>query len=194
MCVLDVFKRMLKNRMILFSCLCLWLGGCRYAHVVEPASAGSDIAAQIANLLPLEQVEESFAVLPSECRTVYDAELLKMRDATTTFVIRYDINRDGQDELLAWDGNPGTGGGGWFVFVRDGQSWREAGAMSGTPCGRADGKAGIFASWALGWDAEMITYYELEGFDLIQKVAYDVEYAEPIRQKPIKIQTRGLIN
>ncbi len=168
------------------------LTGCRYARVPILNAEGQDpavldAASQIAGLFVLQEEEKAFSVLPSVCQEVYDPELLKSREATTTYVVHYDIDRDGQEELLSWDGNPGSGGGGWSVFVWDGKAWRYAGSMLGSPCGRADGKPGIFFSWACGWDAAIVTYCELEKFSLIQKATFEVEYSEPIRQNPSKI-------
>ncbi len=180
------------KEIIVLVCFCCLASGCRYARVPVAGGEGVtpvvlDAASQIADMRYLDQEEVSFDELPSGCREVYDQELLKMREATTTYVIRYDINRDGRKEIIAWDGNPGTGGGGWFVFVWDGKAWRRTGSMSGSPCGRADGKPGIFASWACGWDLASVSYFELDGFNLIRKASFDVEYAEPIRQKPRRI-------
>ncbi len=167
--------------------------GCRYARVPIEGGEGAvpavlNAASQIADMQFLEQEDASFDALPSGCKEVYHSGLLEERNATTTTVIRYDIDRDGKKELLAWDGNPGTGGGGWFVFVWDGKEWRGAGSMLGSPHGRADGKPGVFASWACGWDAANVSYFELEEGRLIQKAAFEVEYAEPIRQNPCRIR------
>ncbi len=185
-------QRMIGCVVVMVAVCCL-ASGCRYSRVAILGAEGAspvvlDAASQIADMYDLEQKEVSFDELPPVCKEVYNQELLKMRDATTTIVIWHDIDCDGKKELLAWDGNPGTGGGGWFVFVWDGKAWRGAGSMQGSPCGRADGKPGVFSSWACGWDAATVNYFELEGFKLIHKASFEVEYAKPIRQEPQKIR------
>ncbi len=174
------------NRLVIFVGICLILNGCKYRvssieGMEQAVSIIGDAALQIGSMKCLDEVEISFDKLPPGCKEVYNQELLELRKATTTNVIRYDIDRDGKKEIIVWDGNPGTGGGGWYVFVWDGKAWRSAGSMSGSPCGRADGKPGIFSSWACGWDSATVTYFELEDFKLIRKASFDVEYAEPIK-------------
>ncbi len=105
-----------------------------------------DAASQIADMHWLDQEEAPFDELPPGCKEVWLPELLEARGTTSTLVIRYDIDRDGTRELIAWDGDPGSG-------------------VAGGSC----------------------SCFELEGFNLIHKASFDVECAEPIRQKPRRI-------
>ncbi len=140
----------------------------------------------------LESNNMDFTELPKVCAAVYDEDLRKLRGGISqTKVIRLDMDRDGSDELLVWDGNAGTGGQGWHVFTKTGNEWRKVGEVFGDPVRvvRPNGN-GLLISSPCGWELCNFDYYELEKGMLAKKLSVDVTYAKPVRTKPVDVKIR----
>ncbi len=144
----------------------------------------------------LEAQEVAFTNLPPVCAAAYNEDLRELRGGIVrTEVVRLDMDHDGSDELLVWDGNAGSGGQGWYVFTKTGAAWRKAGEVFGDPIkvARSNGD-GLLVSSPCGWSLCNFDYYELEKGTLAKKLAFEVSYAKPdpqtsvLRDRPTNIK------
>ena len=136
---------------------------------------------------PLEEKVVPFEKLPAECAAVYDADIRKFRQATSTEVISVDLDGDKVNELLIFNGQYGSGGEGWTVMQKHNGKYRKTGEVFGilyksgkgliveSPCGREN------AQWR---------YYELEKGKFVVKLDIDVKYRKPVRREPCKLNIK----
>ena len=133
---------------------------------------------------PLEEKVVPFEKLPAECATVYDADIRKLRQATSTEVISVDLNGDKVNELLIFNGENGSGGEGWAVMQKINGKYRKAGEVFGILY--KSGK-GLIVESPCGWDNAEWNYYELVNGKLVLKLDIDIKYSKPVRQEPCRI-------
>ena len=134
---------------------------------------------------PLEEKVVPFEKLPAECAAVYDADIRKFRQATSTEVISVDLNGDKINELLIFNGENGSGGEGWTVMQKHNGKYRRVGEVFGLLY--KSGK-GLIVESPCGWDNSEWNYYELVNGKLIAKFNIDVKYRKPVRQDVISIK------
>ncbi len=152
------------------------------------------IAAVIAAALspvwpPVKEVK--FKDLPPLCAAVYEPYLKEMRNAVSTEVILIDMEKDGQNEMLVWDGNVGTGGQGWCLMTKRNNVWQKAGVFFGDiiPVHNAD-RNGVLICSPCGWSNASFDYYELLNGSLQKRLAFEIDYSKPIRKNPSKITVK----
>ena len=133
---------------------------------------------------PLEEKVVPFEKLPAECAAVYDADIRKLRQATSTEVISIDLNDDKVNELLIFNGENGSGGEGWAVMQKINGKYRKTSAVFGLLY--KSGK-GLIVESPCGWDNSEWNYYELVKGKLVLKFNIDVKYRKPVRQEPCRI-------
>ena len=133
---------------------------------------------------PLEEKVVPFEKLPAECAAVYDADIRKLRQATSTEVISVDLNDDKVNELLIFNGENGSGGEGWTVMQKINGKYRKAGEVFGILY--KSGK-GLIVESPCGWENAQWGYYELEKGKLVLKFNIDVKYRKPVRREPCKL-------
>ena len=136
---------------------------------------------------PLEEKVVPFEKMPAECAAVYDADIRKFRQATSTEVISVDLDGDKVNELLIFNGESGSGGEGWTVMQKHNGKYRRVGEVFGLLY-----KAGIglIVESPCGWDNSEWNYYELVNGKLIAKFNIDVKYRKPVRQKVVSIKIK----
>ena len=130
---------------------------------------------------PLEEKVVPFEKLPAECAVVYDADIRKFRQATSTEVISVDLNGDKVNELLIFNSENGSGGEGWTVMQKHNGKYRKTGEVFGILY--KSGK-GLIVESPCGWGNAEWNYYELVNGKLIVKFNIDVKYHNSVRQKP----------
>ena len=133
---------------------------------------------------PLEEKVVPFEKLPAECAAVYDADIRKLRQATSTEVISVDLDGNKINELLIFNGENGSGGEGWTVMQKYNGKYRRVGEVFGLLY--KSGK-GLIAEFPCGWDNSEWNYYELVNGKLVLKFNIDVKYRKPVRQEPCRI-------
>ena len=133
---------------------------------------------------PLEEKVVPFEKLPAECAAVYDADIRKFRQATSTEVILVDLDGDKVHELLIFNGENGSGGEGWTVMQKHNGKYRKTGEVFGILY--KSGK-GLIVESPCGWDEAQWNYYKLVNGKLILKLDIDVKYRKPVRQEPCRI-------
>ena len=136
---------------------------------------------------PLEEKVVPFDKLPIECAMVYDADIRKFRQATSTEVISVDLDGDKVNELLIFNGESGSGGEGWAVMQKIAGKYRKAGEVFGLLY--KSGK-GLIVESPCGWENAQWNYYELVNSKLIMKFNIDVKYRKPVRQKVVSIKIK----
>ena len=136
---------------------------------------------------PLEEKVVPFEKLPAECAAVYDADIRKLRQATSTEVISVDLDGDKVNELLIFNGQNGSGGEGWAVMQKINGKYRKTGEVFGLLY--KSGK-GLIVESPCGWDNAQWNYYELVNGKLIVKFNIDVKYRKPVRQDVVSIQIK----
>lgn len=131
----------------------------------------------------------AFSDLPPVCATEYDPFLRRERKAIGTKVVQLDFDCDGQDELIVWNGQSGTGGEVWYVFSRNKSGiWKKAGEVFGVLSVVTHlSHKGLLVCIPCGWDQAKWNYYELKNGDLVQCMSFEVNYAKPVRKEPKKI-------
>ena len=133
---------------------------------------------------PLEEKVVPFEKLPAECAAVYDADIRKLRQATSTKVISVNLDGDKVNELLIFNGENGSGGKGYAVMQKHNGRYRKAGELFGT---LYKSGIGLIVEHSLGWDNANWNYYELVNGKLACKLEMEVKYSKPIRKNPVKI-------
>ena len=136
---------------------------------------------------PLEEKVVPFDKLPAECAAVYDTDIRRFRQATTTEVIAIDLDGDEVDELLIFNGESGEGGEGWTVMQKHNGKYRKIGEVFGLLY--KSGK-GLIVESPCGWDNAEWDYYELVDGKLVLKLDIDVEYRKPVRQEVVSIKIK----
>ena len=136
---------------------------------------------------PLEEKVVSFEKLPAECAAVYDADIRKFRQATSTEVISVDLNDDKVNELLIFNGESGSGGEGWTVMQKHNGKYRRVGEVFGILY--KSGK-GLIVESPCGWENAQWNYYELVNGKLVLKFNIDVKYRKPVRQEVVSIKIK----
>jgi len=136
---------------------------------------------------PLEEKVVPFEKLPAECTAVYDADIRKLRQATSTEVISVDLDGDKVNELLIFNGQSGSGGEGWAVMQKHNGKYRQVGEVFGLLY--KSGK-GLIVESPCGWDEAQWNYYELVNGKLVLKFNIDVKYRKPVRRKPCKLNIK----
>ena len=133
---------------------------------------------------PLEEKVVPFDKLPAECAAVYDMDIRRFRQATTTEVIAIDLDGDEVDELLIFNGQSGSGGEGWAVMQKINGKYRKTGEVFGLLY-----KSGndLIVESPCGWENAQWNYYELVSGKLVCKLEMKVKYSKPIRKNPVKI-------
>lgn len=134
---------------------------------------------------PLEEKIVPFEKLPAECAAVYDAEIRQFRQATSTEVISVDLNDDKVNELLIFNGENGSGGGGWTIMQKHNGKYRRVGEVFGILY--KSGK-GLIVESPCGWENAQWNYYELVNSKLIMKFNIDVKYRKHVRQEVTSIK------
>ena len=133
---------------------------------------------------PLEEKVVPFDKLPAECAAVYDTDIRRFRQATTTEVIAIDLDGDEVDELLIFNGQSGSGGEGWAVMQKINGKYRKTGEVFGLLYKSGNG---LIVESPCGWENAQWNYYELVSGKLVCKLEMKVKYSKPIRKNPIKI-------
>ena len=133
---------------------------------------------------PLEEKVVPFEKLPAECAAVYDADIRKLRQATSTEVISVDLDGDKINELLIFNGENGSSGEGWTVMQKHNGKYRRVGEVFGLLY--KSGK-GLIVESPCGWENAQWRYYELEKGKLVVKLDIDVKYRKPVRREPCKL-------
>ena len=136
---------------------------------------------------PLEEKVVPFEKLPAECAVVYDADIRKLRQATSTEVISVDLNDDKVNELLIFNGENGSGGEGWTVMQKHKGKYRKTGEVFGILY--KSGK-GLIVESPCGWDNSEWNYYKLVNGKLVLKFNIDVKYRKPVRQEVVSIKIK----
>ena len=131
---------------------------------------------------PLEEKVVPFEKLPAECAAVYDADIRKLRQATSTEVISVDLDGNKINELLIFNGENGSGGEGWTVMQKIAGKYRKTGEVFGLLYKSGNG---LIVKSPCGWSYADWSYYELKKGKLVKKISIGVEYDKPIRQNPI---------
>ena len=134
---------------------------------------------------PLEEKVVPFEKLPAECAAVYDTDIRKFRQATSTEMISVDLDGDEVDELLVFNGQSGSGGEGWTVMQRHNGKYRRVGEVFGL---LYNAGKGLIVESPCGWDNAEWNYYELVNGKLIVKFNIDVKYRKPVRQEVVDIK------
>lgn len=111
--------------------------------------------------------------LPPECSAVYDKELRKIRNATSTDVIMTDLDGDKTMEMVIFSGGAGSGGCDWTVMQRKNGKYRKVGEVFGMLY--KNGK-GLIVRHRIGWSESAWTYYELRNGKLQKLLSVDVTY------------------
>lgn len=133
---------------------------------------------------PLEETVVPFEKLPAECAAVYDSDIRKFRQATSTEVISVDLDGDKVNELLIFNGQNGSGGEGWTVMQKHNGKYRKVGEVFGILY--KSGK-GLIVESPCGWENAQWRYYELEKGKFVVKLDIDVKYRKPVRREPCKL-------
>ena len=133
---------------------------------------------------PLEEKVVPFEKLPTECAAVYDADIRKFRQATSTEVISVDLDGDKVNELLIFNGENGSGGEGWTVMQKHNGKYRRVGEVFGILY--KSGK-GLIVESPCGWENAQWRYYELEKGKLVVKLDIDVKHRKPVRRESCKL-------
>ena len=143
----------------------------------------------------LKQTEIAFAELPPECAAEYHAELREFRKASTTRGCRCDLDGDGEEELLVWTGESGSGGEMWSVMTKRNGKYRRAGRVFGLvhfvdrPPYR-----GLVVGTPCGWERATWGFWELKNGVLFNRLTLDIRYRKPdgniLRTRPVKIKIR----
>ena len=133
----------------------------------------------------LEEKIVPFEKLPAECAAVYDTDIRKFRQATSTEMISVDLDGDEVDELLVFNGQSGSGGEGWTVMQKHNGKYRRVGEVFGILY--KSGK-GLIVESPCGWENAQWNYYELVNSKLIMKFNIDVKYRKPVRQEVTSIK------
>ena len=136
---------------------------------------------------PLEEKVVPFEKLPAECAAIYDADIRKFRQATSTEVISIDLDGDKVNELLIFNGSNGSGGEGWTVMQKHNGKYRRVGEVFGLLY--KSGK-GLIVESPRGWDEAQWNYYELVKGKLVLKFNIDVKYRKPVRQEVVSIKIK----
>ena len=136
---------------------------------------------------PLEEKVVPFEKLPAECAAVYDVDIRKLRQATSTEVISVDLDGDNVNELLIFNGESGSGGVGWTVMQKHNGKYRRVGEVFGILY--KSGK-GLIVESPCGWDEAQWCYYDLVNSKLVLKLDIDIKYSKPVRQEVISIQIK----
>ena len=136
---------------------------------------------------PLEEKVVPFEKLPAECAAVYDVDIRKLRQATSSEVISVDLDGDKVNELLIFNGESGSGGEGWTVMQKHNGKYRRVGEVFGLLY--KSGK-GLIVESPCGWDEAQWNYYELVNGKLVLKFNIDVKYRKPVRQDVVSIQIK----
>ena len=134
---------------------------------------------------PLEEKVVPFEKLPAECAAVYDTDIRKFRQATSTEMISVDLDGDEVDELLVFNGQSGSGGEGWTVMQKHNGKYRRVGEVFGL---LYNAGKGLIVESSCGWDNAEWNYYELVNGKLIVKFNIDVKYRKPVRQEITSIK------
>jgi hypothetical protein len=129
---------------------------------------------------PLEKKVVPFEKLPTECVAVYDADIRRFRQVTSTEVISVDLDGDKVNELLIFNGENGSGGEGWTVMQKCNGKYRKTGEVFGLLY--KSGK-GLIVESPCGWDSAEWNYLELVKGKLIEKFNIDVKYRKSVRQE-----------
>ncbi|MFA7231331.1 MAG: hypothetical protein WC071_08675 [Victivallaceae bacterium] len=136
------------------------------------------IITQFINSFGIQYIPESaqqtvkFTQLPAECRQVYDLELRKMRQTDNTQVIKLDIDENGTDELIIFDGASGSGGEGWVIFTKsESGKYIEAGNVFGS---LALYNNILIVDHHLGVCESIREYYQLENKKLVLKYSINL--------------------
>ena len=132
----------------------------------------------------LEENVVPFEKLPAECAAVYDSDIRKFRQATSTEVISVDLDGDKVNELLIFNGQNGSGGEGWTVMQKHNGKYRKVGEVFGILY--KSGK-GLIVESPCGWENAQWRYYELEKGKFVVKLDIDVKYRKPVRREPCKL-------
>ncbi len=154
------------------------------------------LSATLSGVRGLKAHEVAFTNLPPLCAAAYSEDLRKLRGGVTvTEVIRWDINRDGSDELFVWDGHSGSGGEGWHIFTKETSEWKKSGEIFGSPMKvERDNIQGLLVSSPCGWSQCDFDYYELKNGVLHKILTLEITYARPdpqtsvLREKPLTIK------
>ena len=136
---------------------------------------------------PLEEKVVPFDKLPIECAMVYDADIRKFRQTTSTEVISVDLNGDKVNELLIFNGRSGSGGDGYAVMQKANGKYRKVGDVFGILYKSGNG---LIVESPCGWDNAEWNYYELVNGKLVLKLDIDAEYSKPVRPEVISIQIK----
>ena len=134
---------------------------------------------------PLEEKVVPFNAMPAECIAVYDTEIRKLRQATSTEVISVDLNGDKVNELLIFNGESGSGGEGWAVMQKANGKYRKVGDVFGILYKSGNG---LIVESPCGWAEATWSYYTIEHGKLVCKFEITVKYSKPIRQEPLSIK------
>lgn len=109
-----------------------------------------------------------------------------------TKIMNFDLDGDGQDEMLV---AAGSGGDHWSVMAHTAEGWRCAGRVSGelSFVSRPDCR-GLLARLPLGRDEARWDFYELRNGVLHNPVSASVQYARSgndiLRSRPVKIEVK----
>ena len=134
---------------------------------------------------PLEEKVVPFEKLPAECAAVYDADIRKLRQATSTEVISIDLDGDKVNEFLIFNGHNGSGGEGWAVMQKHNGKYRKIGEVFGLLYKSGNG---LIVESPCGWADATWSYYTIEHGELVCKFTIKVKYSKPIRQEPLSIK------
>ena len=143
----------------------------------------------------LPELDAAFDALPPECAAEYDPFLRQERNASGTRICRCDLDGDGEQEMLVWTGDGGTGGEDWSVMTRRGGRFRRAGQVLGIlhfidrPPHR-----GLLVESPCGWEHDTWEFWELKNGRLVCRLTLNVRYATPegntLRTRPVEIKIR----
>ena len=137
------------------------------------------------------RTEVKFDRLPQQCAAVYEPCLKEMRRVDCTEVIYLDMDGDGTNEMLVWDGSAGSGGQGWHIMRKHGNTWCRLEHVFGmiATVDHAD-RIGLLVCLPCGWDSAAFEYYELKKGVMEKMLTVEVKYGIPVRRKPVEIKLR----
>ena len=133
---------------------------------------------------PLEEKVVPFDKLPAECAAVYNADIRKFRQATSTEVISVDLDGDKVNELLIFNGENGSGGVGYAVMQKHNGKYRKVGDVFGILYKSGNG---LIVESPCTWAEATWSYYTIEHGKLVCKLNITVKYSKQIRQEPKEI-------
>ncbi len=112
----------------------------------------------------------AFEKLPTICKNEYEPTALEFFKRTSTYVAYCDLDGDGEEEILSFDGLYGTGGLGWNIISKN---KKIANVFGDVFFVNLDKTTGLLFKNRCGWSSSTWSYYELKNSKL--ELLYEIE-------------------